>query len=173
MARREFYESEKNKWAYIVFAIMCVLILLSVFLIYYLQRTRGHTDYITLTENGVENKELDTDFGMLLPGESGEYTLHFNCQDAGEYRFIFRYEAEHVSPLAKYVVVEIKNGEETKASGNLGDLLAGTALVARLSFAEAAKADIVARYVMSDNLGDDAQGAGLDFDLRLSVEKIR
>ncbi len=172
MARREFNESEKNKWSYIVFAITCVFILLSVFLIYYLQRTRGHTDYITLTENGIENERLDTDFGTLLPGESGEYTLHFDCKDAGEYRFIFRYETENVSPLAKYVIVEIKNGEETKASGNLGELLAGKALVASYTFAESSTADITARYVMAEELGDDAQGASLDFDLRLSVEKI-
>ena len=98
--------------------------------------------------------------------------MHFHCQDAGEYRFTFSYVSANVSALANYLTVEIERAEERKASANLGELLAGETLVVQYSLQKSEKTDILVRYVMAEDLGDDAQGAGLDFDLRLSVEKI-
>ena len=172
MARRSLNESGKNKAAYIAFATLSVLSLLCCFLIYYLKTTRGNTHYITLTEKGIENEILEVDFGTLQQGESREYSLHFHCQDAGEYRFTFSYVSANVSALANYLTVEIERAEERKASANLGELLAGETLVVQYSLQKSEKTDILVRYVMAEDLGDDAQGAGLDFDLRLSVEKI-
>lgn len=172
MGRRFVNEDGKNKAAYIMFASMSVLLLLMCFLIYYLQNTRGNMQSITLTENGVVNAELNTDFGTLLPGESSEYILRFECKDIGTYRFSFFYTAKEKSPLGNYVTVEVKNGEERKASGNLGQLLSGDALVATYTFTESTAASMTVRYIMHNDVGDDAQGANLDFDLRLTVEKI-
>ncbi|MBO5241024.1 MAG: hypothetical protein J6B56_06380 [Clostridia bacterium] len=172
MGRRIVNESGKNKTAYIAFAIMSVLILLLGVLIYYLHNVRGNMQSITLTEHGIENTELKTDFGTLLPGESSEYTINFECKDVGAYKFSFFYTAKENSPLGKYVTVEVKNGEERKASGNLGELLSGNVLIATYTFEEATTGLLTVRYVMHEDVGDEAQGASLDFDLRLTVEKI-
>lgn len=172
MTRRIVNESGKNKAAYIAFAAMSVLILLTCFLLYYLRNTQRNTPTITLTENGIVNTELKTDFGTLLPGQSSEYTLNFNCKDKGTYRFSFAYTAKEKSPLASYVTVEVKSGEESKASGNLGDLLSGETLLATYTFTETATGSLTVRYTMDSDVGDEAQGASLDFDLRLTVEKI-
>ncbi len=172
MGRRIVNESGKNKVAYILFATMSVLILLMCFLIYYLQSLRGNMRSITLTEKGVVNAELETDFGTLLGGQSSEYTLHFECKDIGTYRFSFVYTAKEQSPLGKYVTVELSDGEERKASGNLGEFLAGGALVTTHTFEESKTASLTVRYVMANDVGDEAQGANLDFDLKLTVEKI-
>ena len=172
MSRRIVNESGKNKAAYIAFASMSVLLLLTCFLIYYLHNTRGTMRSITLTENGIENAELNTDFGTLLPGESSEYTLHFECKDIGTYRFSFFYTAKEKSPLGNYVTVEVQSGEERKTSGDLGKLLSGDSLVTTYTFTEIATTSLTVRYIMDNDVGDDAQGASLDFDLRLTVEKI-
>lgn len=172
MGRRIVNESGKNKAAYIVFAAMSVLILLMCFLIYYLHKTRGNTCTITLTENGIVNAELKTDFGTLLPGQSSEYTLNFQCKDIGTYKFSFVYTEREKSPLGNYVTVELKDGEEKKASGNLGELLTGGEFVTTYTFKESKTASFTVRYVMANDVGDDAQGANLNFDLKLTVEKI-
>ena len=172
MGRRIVNESGKNKAAYIAFAAMCVLILLTCFLLYYLRNAQRNTPTITLTENGIVNTELKTDFGTLLPGQSSEYTLTFNCKDKGTYRFSFTYTAKEKSSLASYVTVELKDGEESKASGNLGKLLSGDALVATYTFKETKTGSLTVRYIMDKDVGDEAQGASLDFDLKLTVEKI-
>ena len=172
MGRRIVNESGKNKAAYILFAAMSVLILLLCFLIYYLHNLRGNMRSITLTENGIVNAELKTDFGTLLPGQSSEYELNFECKDIGTYKFSFVYTEREKSPLGNYLTVELSDGEERKASGNLGELLAGGALVTTYTFKESKKASFTVRYVMASDVGDEAQGANLDFDLRLTVEKI-
>ena len=172
MGRRIVNESGKNKAAYILFAAMSVLILLLCFLIYYLHNLRGNMRSITLTENGIVNAELKTDFGTLLPGESSEYELNFECKDIGTYKFYFSYTSKEHSPLGNYVTVELSDGEERKASGNLGELLAGGALVTTHTFTNVTTASFTVRYVMASDVGDEAQGANLDFDLRLTVEKI-
>ena len=171
MGRRIVNESGKNKMAYIAFAMMCVLILLTCFLLYYLRNAQRNTT-ITLTENGIVNTELKTDFGTLLPGQSSEYTLNFKCQDKGAYRFSFVYTAKEKSPLASYVTVELDDGEERKASGNLGELLSGERLVTTYTFTESITTSMTVRYKMASDVGDEAQGANLDFDLKLTVEKI-
>ena len=172
MSRRIVNESGKNKAAYILFAAMSVLILLACFLIYYLHNTRGNMQSITLTENGIVNEKLETDFGTLLPGQSSEYTLNFKCKAIGTYKFSFTYTAKGKSPLGNYVTVELSDGEEKKASGNLGELLAGERLVTTYTFEELTTASLTVRYVMASDVGDEAQGANLDFDLKLTVEKI-
>ena len=170
--RRIVKKSGKNKAAYIVFTIMIVLILIMGVLIYYLHNTRGNMQSITLTENGIVNTELKTDLGNLLPDQSSEYNLNFKCKDIGTYRFSFTYTANEKSTLGNYVTVEIKNGEETKASENLGELLAGDALVTTYTFTESKTGSMIVRYTIDKEIGDDAQGANLDFDLKLTVEKI-
>lgn len=172
MGREIVKKSGKNKATYIVFAVMIVLILLIGVLIYYLHNTRGNMQSITLTENGIVNTELKTDLGKLLPEQSSEYTLNFECKDTGTYRFSFVYTAKEKSSLGNYVTVEIKNGEETKASGNLGELLAGDALITTYTFTDSKRASLIVQYTMNKDVGDDAQGANLDFDLKLTVEKI-
>ena len=172
MGRRIVNESGKNKAAYIAFAVMSVLILLTCFLLYYLRNAQRNTLTITLTENGIVNTELKTDFGTSLPGQSSEYTLNFNCKDKGAYRFSFVYTAKEKSPLASYVTVELKDGEERKASGNLGALFSGETLVATYTFTKSATTSMTVRYIMDKDVGDEAQGASLDFDLKLTVEKI-
>ena len=172
MGRRIVNESGKNKVAYILFAIMSVLILLMCFLIYYLHNLRGNMQSITLTENGIVNAELKTDFGKLLPGESSEYTLHFECEKLGTYHFLLSYREKEQSPLANYVSVEMKNGEEIHASEKLSDLLAGGVLETTYTFHKDKTTSFTLRYVMASDVGDEAQGANLDFDLKLTVEKI-
>ena len=172
MGRRMENESGKNKAAYIMFAAMSVLILLMCFLIYYLQNLRGNMQSVTLTENGIVNAELKTDFGTLLPGQASEYTIQLHCKDIGTYRLSFSYTAKEQSPLGKCVTVELTDGEECKASGNLGELLAGGALVTTQTFEESKTASLTVRYLMASDVGDDAQGANLNFDLKLTVEKI-
>ena len=172
MGRRIVKKSGKNKATYVVFAVMIVLILLMIALIYYLHNIRGNMQSITLTENGIVNTELKTDLGNLLPDQSSEYNLNFKCKDTGTYRFSFVYTANEKSSLGNYVTVEIKDGEETKASGNLGEMLAGEVLVTTYTFTESKTGSLTVRYTMHKEVGDDAQGANLDFDLKLTVEKI-
>ena len=170
MDRRIIDESGKNKAAYILFAAMSVLILVMCFLIYYLHDLRGNMQSITLTEKGIVNKELKTDFGTLLPGESSEYTLNFKCKEQGTYRFTFNYTAKEKSPISSYVAVELIDGEG-KISENLGNLLSCRALTTTHTFIEQTTS-LTLRYVMANDVGDEAQGASFDFDLRLTIQKI-
>ncbi len=172
MKKRVSNESDKKEATYILLAVTCVVILILCFLIYYVYRSRGNMRSITLTENGIVNEELKTDFGTLPPGESKEYTLHFECKDAGTYQFYFVYETTEPSPLAGYVTVELNNGAENKTSGNLGELLAGETLTTVHTFAQSKTTSLTVRYVMANDLGDDAQGANLNFNLNLTVKKI-
>lgn len=174
MSRRDGHELGKNKAAYIAFSIMSVLVLLLGFVIYHLRSTRGdgYANNFVLTKDGIVRTELNADLGKLLSDQSSEYTLTFDCRSAGTYQISLHYETAEISPLGKYVTVEVKNGEERKASGNLGELLTGTPLIATYTFEEAQTASLTVRYTMSDELGDEAKGAALDFNLTLTVEKI-
>ncbi len=171
MSRHDGHELGKNKAAYIAFAVMSVLIVMLAFVSYYL-RKEDDVGKITLTNEGIVRTDLNADLGKLLSEQSSEYTLKFDCRSAGIYKISLLYEAEQITPLGKYVTVEVKNGEERKASGNLGELLTGIPLIVTYTFEEAQMASLTVRYTMSEDLGDDAKGAALDFNLKLTVEKI-
>ncbi len=174
MSRRDRHELEKNKAAYIAFATMSVLVLILGFVIYYLRELRsdGTVRSVKLTQEGIVRTDLNADLGRLLSDQSSEYTLEIDCRSAGIYKISLLYETAQISPLAKYVTVEVKNGEERKASGNLGELLTGTPLIVTYTFEEAQTASLTICYTMRDDLGDEAKGAALDFNLKLTAEKI-
>ena len=171
MSRHDRHELGKNKAAYIAFATMSVLVLLLAFVSYYL-REEDDVGKITLTQDGIVRTGLNADLGRLLSEQSSEYTLRFDCRSAGTYQISLHYETAQISPLGKYVTVEVKNDEERKASSNLGELLTGTPLIVTYTFEEAQTASLTICYTMSEDLGDETKGAILDFNLKLTAEKI-
>ena len=166
--RNEFDRTESSRFFLLIVGVfvfaMCILS-------YYLYNERSNIHSIKLTQNGIVNAELDTNFGTLLPGQSSEYRIELECKEEGTYKFTFIYEEKEQSPLGKYVTVELNIGEETVRK-NLGELFVGSELVATQTFAQAIKTSFTINYIMNDDVGDEAQGAVLDFSLKLMVKKI-
>ena len=170
--RRDRNEYEEKSPLGFLLWIVILFVLVMCILSYYFYTSRSNIRRVTLTENGIVNAELDTNFGTLLPGQSSTYTLEIECKAEGTYRFCFVYETKEQSPLGKYVTVELNDGEEKIASGNLGELLAGGELVTTRTFTQTMKTSFTISYIMHDDVGDEAQGATLDFELKLMVKKM-
>ena len=172
MARKKRSEARKNKAAYVVFAILLVLIILCVILIFGLRSCKKNEADFTVTIDGqTVSTTLDMDEFSLTPGATAEYILSVTCKQGGRYAFTFDFDGTADAALISCVRVEIALGEEVLAGAMLSQTLGGEALVISHSF-EANKAqDFTVRYTMDTNAGNETQGTRADFDILLTGQK--
>ena len=165
--------SGDGKGIFILFVALVVGVVLTAFLLYYLKNMRGNLRSITLERNGEVNTELKVDDIQLpVPGDSSEYSFEIDCRDAGTYSFEFYFTGNKATPLGPYVIVQVLLGEELKDSATLGELLAGDKLVVQQTFTADTKGKITVRYTLIEDVGNEAQGATLDFDLRFVAKQV-
>lgn len=165
--------SGNGKGLFILFVVLVVGVVLAAFLLYYLHNKRGNLRSIVLERDGEVNTTLKVDdINLLVPGDTSEYSFEVDCREAGTFSFEFHFIGNKATPLGPYVTVEIFVENERMDSATLGALLAGDTLIIQQQFNAETKGKMTVRYTLIENVGNEAQGATLDFDLRLVARKV-
>lgn len=162
-----------GKGLFILFVVLIVGIVLAAFLLYYVNNMRGNLRSIVLERDGEVNTELKVDdIHLLVPGDTSEYSFEVDCRDAGTFSFEFHFTGNKATPLGPYVTVEVFVEDELKDSATLGALLAGDTLIVQQNFTADTKGKMTVRYTLIEDVGNEAQGATLDFDLQLVAKQV-
>ena len=165
-------DSSERSGGFVLFVMIVVGIVLTAFLLYYFNNSRHGVYSMVLVRDKVVQKEMVVDHTDLkAPGDSSEYTIKVNCRDAGIYTFEFAFSGDEKNALSPYVTVQLYLSEEQQQLASLASLLAGETLKLESYFAASDAANIIVRYTMSEEVGNELQGVGLDFNLKMTAKQ--
>ena len=172
---REHYNL-KNRVAYVVFAILVILIFIVICLIFHFKKNRENAEIsdleVTLVQDGVVNKSWQVDDLDLIPLSRTEYTLVVHGTEAGQYLLTLAYTTDEACPLAEYLTVTVKYGEETFFEPcKLSALLEGEPIAKEFAFATNEDKEFTVVYEMGD-YGNEVQGATAKFELTLTAKSL-
>ena len=168
---REHYNL-KNKVAYVVFAVLVILVFIVVCLIFFLKKNREDSAIsdleVTLEQGGVVNTSWAIDALDLRPGSSTEYTLIVHGKESGSYAIKLDFETDEECPLAKYITVTVKCEDEVWTELSLEEFLGGKYVERDYEFDTNEDKRFTVTYTMGD-AGNEAQGATANFELTLTA----
>lgn len=171
---REHYNL-KNRVAYVTFAVLVILTFIVICLIFLLKKNRDEASIsdleVTLKRNGEVHTSWTIDALDLRPFASTEYTLVVHGVAVGDYAIALEFETDEECPLASYLTVTVKCGEELLTELPLETLLEGKKIEMDFPFAENEDKEFTITYTMGD-AGNEIQGASAIFDLTLTAQKI-
>ncbi len=121
---------------------------------------------------GEETQETDipVELSGFAPGVSRSYDILLKSVKGENYDVEIKFDVKEGDPigLAPFIDLEIKLEDEVVASGNLKEFLDGNIkVVFGLPFKDTRRRDLTISYIMSQNVGDDAQNTEAKFDIIL------
>lgn len=155
-----------KKWAYALIISFVVLVIAGIVIgAVVLDSQRSFRKDITLSQGGVTKEELSVSLEGMYPGQSVEYTIHIGAKAAAFYDVELSFRAEDEIALAPYVEVEVVLRGKSVAEGSLQEFFGGEPLRLALEIDEDETADIVLRYKMPIDVGNEAQRLTADFQV--------
>lgn len=155
-----------KKSTYISIFVAVALIIVAIIVLCLLLTADRPIKNVTLEENGVTHAKLDFNARGLHPSESREYTLVLHAGVNGKYKLSLLFN-DIEGELAKYIVVEFVTDDGEEHTMPLTD-------TESFEFeCEITKTySIIVRYILPDQVGNEAQGAFADFELLLTAERV-
>ena len=161
----------KNKSLQILLLGICVVSLIVVWLGYNWLSNPEDTFEIKLSKGYTQS--LDLSDLNLVPGESKKYDIDLTTIISGESELEFTFEEMDASPLAEFLYVEIKIGDEVLCDTRLDNLLDGHVVryTADMQIGEPLNVDV--RCYMPANVTNEAQNktANIRLNITASNEK--
>ena len=99
----------------------------------------------------------------LYPGGEKAYTVKFASKSADNIAVTLEFEETEAGELKNYVTVTVSSGEKTESAG-LKELLEGKRFVFTGKIEK-----LTLTYKMDESAGNDVQGAGIKFDVRIKA----
>ena len=160
----------KKKTAYILISIITAMIVAGIGILIYIHKAGRDSLEIKVRENGETEERLEMFALNMKPGEAEEYELILISESEGEYEVSLSFEERESGELKKYVRVEIESGEE-KIEKSLEELLRGEEAKIGVRFEEEKRRQVVIRYKMPEEVGNEAQGTEAKFDIVVRAER--
>ncbi len=157
-----------NRVAKILMALACLVVAaagaVTFFLIYNGREYVGDT---TITINEETTKTLKAEIAGLYPGGKSEYTITLDGDNIEEFYVDLSMRRNESSVLEKYITVTICYGNTTFEK-TLSEMFA---LAEPVSLGKAVP-EIKIVYTMSEDAGNDTQGAEMTFYIDLSAHRL-
>ncbi len=136
---------------------------------------RNENDYFAesavLEIEGAETKTLSFETLSLLPGESRDFYINFTSKNIEKYNISLDFNKTGDSGLDEYVFVEIK-ARDFEYTNSLSNLFNNDEVVSfDLNFTKPSKERICLNYSIPSEVGNEAQGKFIDFDVVLNISK--
>lgn len=118
------------------------------------------------------SKSIEISLDSFYPGVSRSYVIAFSCPSDGDYKLSFTFDGSEEGTLQNFLSAQISIGEEV-----LFDKLLKEYYAAEEAFSYTAHVDgksslnVRISYSMSEDVGDEAQGAVTDFELVAEIER--
>ena len=160
----------KVKMTHGIIIALCTLIVFGISLSIYFVASRDDRNIIDVKLDSSESQSSVEFCALgLVPGKSVEYTIRLTNEVEGEYNITLEFEEEAEQELKKYVFAKIEVGGKIICDSLLADLFNGE----KLSFSGALSSDksrnIKITYYMPDSVGNEAQNAEANFELRITA----
>lgn len=151
------------------------LVLCLLFVVGFLLYTRieiAHENFpneIKLSKNGKVQETLTIDNLDLCPGAVDERVLTMTCDADGDYGVSLDFNLKENGELARFIVVDLQcNGQNFQFK--LDELFAENKTVEfDCTLYSEKKTEIIIRYTLPLEVGDEAQGADVIFDIDLTA----
>lgn len=155
-----------KKTAYISIIVAVILIIALVVILCLLATTDRPIKNVTLEENGVTNAELNFNARGLHPSESREYTIVLHAKVGGRYGLSLQFD-NLTGALAQYVEVELVCDDYSQRM----PLTQAADTVQSFECDITDKYSITVRFILPEQVGNEAQGAFADFELLLTAQR--
>ncbi len=161
-------DSTKKKIFNITIIVMSAIILLGIgFTVYALHADK---DVIKIDLGSSEPHTVSFDELGLRPGESCEYILSLNSENAKKYALRFSFEdTDPELTLKDHAYIRIENNGEILYDAKLSDLFAQKDIDVDIDLTNAKKDEIKIIYYMPEDVGNEAQNAEADFNLTITA----
>lgn len=150
---------------------LAVTILLGIVLVALLLSTNDKlVKNIKLKENDIVQKNLEFVANGIHPGDPPkEYTLNITSKNAGDYDIVFDFIEEKNGQLKNFIDVTLEY-EGTSYTYKLAELLDGQTVQFTCHVSNE-PAIIFVRFVMPEEVGNEAQGTSADFFASLTITR--
>ena len=161
----------KNKVRVLIFIMALMIFFGAILTIIMLFQSCGANQniYVKIAKTDVTKLQQIRLEGMY-PGSKHEYTLNITAELPGTYKLGFDYEEIRDEGLKKYIYVEMIYEGVMLYQGNLSDLLGEKQISLETELNERNPIQIRIVYKMPKEVGNEAQGASMDFDIIISSE---
>ena len=163
----------KQTIIFIIALVFSVAIILGVFIPIILDGKSDHGEVIAMDEEGVVFKTIHVDDLDINPGCKKTYQTELSCNATGEYCFSFDFIEKAEGKLKNYINITIKLDERIIYSGSFLELLENEESIVINTILDHDKYSYLTFcYEMPEEIGNEAQGATADFDIKITIERI-
>ena len=118
---------------------------------------------IELMQDGVTKENFDIGIEGLYPTKSVEYTIKFGSKTAKSYDVVLCFVSDGQTELARFLNVDIMLNGETVETGILQEYIDQKEVLLDLSVWNDRPAEVILRYTMAAEVGNEAQNLVADF----------
>ena len=157
----------------IVLAISSVIVIVGVVLMGAVMGSEDDRNVIEVVLDEIEGEtNVNFEYLTLVPGESCEYTLSFDAEEANEYDVTLEYyekEADKGHVLKDYARVRIESGEEILCDELLAAVFDGMTFRFPVNVEAKQNTQIRLVYYLPIDVGNEAQDAEAFFGLKITA----
>ena len=124
---------------------------------------------LRIGRDGEASDTLEINELGLIPGSQMEYTVHMTSRIAGDYTLTLDFEEIAESPLKDFVIVELLHDGVLLTSAPLHEALEGEALTSACYLSAEDTSDLIVRFKMPVEVGDEAKNLTASFEINLQV----
>ena len=157
----------------IVLAISSVIVIVGVVLMGVVMGSEDDRNVIKVVLDEIEGEtNVNFEYLTLVPGESCEYTLSFDAEEANEYDVTLEYYEKEVDKghvLKDYARVRIESGEEILCDELLAAVFDGMTFRFPVNVEAKQNTQIRMVYYLPIDVGNEAQDAEAFFGLKITA----
>ena len=128
------------------------------------------TKKVELAQDGVTQTAWDINIEGLYPTKSVEYSVTFAGKTAESYQVVLSFVPRGTTELSKYLDLDIALNGETIETGKLQEYIEGKTVSLYLKIQKDDPAEVILRYTMPEDVGNEAQNAVADFTVNIEAK---
>lgn len=163
----------KNKSIWVLIISFIVVAFISIAIIFNNLDARSEfTNSVKIDGSGYAEKEIEVRNLQLHPNESKSYTIEVAPEFGGDYEISINYQEIKDGGLKEFVTVSFSvDGKQVQSSSLKSLLDSKSSIVILQNFSEDKPLKLTVTYIMSYEVGNEAQGTYADFDVTLIFDK--
>jgi len=156
-------------WLIVLLLIITVVYGVSVFLVFR-HYTRSLTDVVKIDSAEYKENALNFSGIAIKPGQPFTYTVKIKAKIEGEFRFTLHFEKLETTGLEDYVELNITTSKGFVTTRKLTEILDQKTVVFDALLTYGNNEEITLTFLMPKEVGNEAMGLKVDFDIALSTE---
>lgn len=161
-------KSKKDKILFISISSIIVLSILVIFMpMIFLNIYK--TNFIITSNEPISDNVITISNLNIEPGTSKTSFIKFKCQVAGNYNIKLDLEEKGIGYLKKYLTITIKKDGKIYYQDSLEDALKNNDIYVTKEFAKDEEVQLDIIYTMPLDVGNEAQGSSVDFDIKILI----